>query len=114
MVLYTGSTIDLATSGNAHIFYHRDGNYLSEFHLTSDGFIGTIAQVMNVSNSSDLAPLVDPGIMFLAHHVHLTGGDPLMALAWENSDATDASAFATDLEIAHDYRTSTTPRSSTR
>jgi RTX calcium-binding nonapeptide repeat (4 copies) len=28
-----------------------------------------------------------------------------MAVAWEHSDAGNASAFATDLEIAHDYRT---------
>jgi hypothetical protein len=32
-------------------------------------------------------------------------GDPLMAVACEHSDAGNASAFATDLEIAHDYRT---------
>src|SRR5205085_12051494 len=32
------------------------------------------------------------------------GGDPLMRLAWDNSQAQNASAFALDLQFAKDYR----------
>jgi Ca2+-binding RTX toxin-like protein len=42
--------------------------------------------------------------MGLIHAVNLTGGDILMRDMWEHSQAGNTSAFAADLQIAHDYR----------
>ena len=75
----------------------RDHTYTMA--LTTTG----LAQI-NVNNAADIAPLVDPGIMALVHDIHLAGGDPLVRLAWDNSHATNATAFALDLQFAHDYR----------
>jgi hemolysin type calcium-binding protein len=57
-----------------------------------------------VNNSSDFTPLVDPGAMALVHAIHLSGGDPLVRLAWDHSSATNTTAFQADLQAAKDYR----------
>jgi RTX calcium-binding nonapeptide repeat (4 copies)/FG-GAP-like repeat len=105
LAIYTGASIDYATS-HPHLYYRQDGSTFYQFEPQGDGFMGVVGpMIYNLHDASQLAPLADPGIMHLVHEIHLTGGDPLMAVAWEHSDAGNASAFAADLEIAHDYRT---------
>ena len=70
-----------------------------DFELFEDT-TGFVSWLHNVQHDDDLAPLVDAGIMTLLHKVHLEGGDPLERLAWANSQATNSSAFALDLEAA--------------
>ncbi len=63
-----------------------------------------VSFIPNVDDDSDIAPMVDDGIMGLVHRVGLTGGDPLVRFAWTSSTAKSPSAFALDLQIAKDYR----------
>jgi Ca2+-binding RTX toxin-like protein len=44
------------------------------------------------------------GVMTLLHNTHLKNGDPLVRLAWDHSQAANATAFASDLQAAKDYR----------
>jgi hypothetical protein len=62
------------------------------FYMMSMG--PTAVAQININNANDLASLVDPGVMALAHSIHLAGGDPLVRLAWDHSHAANASAFA--------------------
>ena len=72
-----------------------------DFELFEDT-TGFVSWLHNVQHDDDLAPLVDAGVMTLLHKVHLEGGDPLERLAWANSQATNSSAFAFDLQVAKD------------
>jgi Ca2+-binding RTX toxin-like protein len=67
-------------------------------------FEGPAALVHNVDDADDLSPLVNTGVMTLVHRVTVAGGDPLVRYAWEHSTADNPSAFATDLQVAKDYR----------
>ncbi len=76
-----------------------------DFWVTEQNTFGFVALAQNVDSQDDLASLTTNGIMTLTDRVTVTGGDPLMRLAWANSTANSPSAFAFDLQVAKDYRT---------
>jgi Ca2+-binding RTX toxin-like protein len=49
------------------------------------------------------AAVGDRGVMSLLSQLHISGGDPILTLAFENSKATNVSALVSDLEIANSY-----------
>jgi Ca2+-binding RTX toxin-like protein len=74
------------------------------FWITEKNTPGFVALAQNVDSEDDMASLATNGIMTLTDRVTVTGGDPLVRLAWVNSTAKSPSAFAFDLQVAKDYR----------
>ncbi|TMI99395.1 MAG: hypothetical protein E6G97_22645 [Alphaproteobacteria bacterium] len=89
-VVYTGGGPGLS------LLYTQDDH---DFFVNENGHPAFV-WLQNVQNSDDLSPPVDAGVMDLLHHIDVAGGDPLVRLAWKNSQATNASAFAFDLQVA--------------
>lgn len=101
LVAFTGGRVDpnsLAEVGIRPISYMQMGD---NFVFQAPGVFYT-----NYSfNSFDpLVPQIDPALLSVIRAVDLHGGDILMRRAWQNSQATNTSAFSTDLQIAKDYR----------
>ena len=82
------------------LIYTQDGR---DF-MINEPLQASFTLIHNVSTSDDLTPLFDAGIMKIVHNVHLAGGDILERRAWDNSHATNSTAFGLDLQIAKDYR----------
>src|SRR5262249_50666546 len=55
-------------------------------------------------NYDGLIPKLDGALMSAIHSIDLDGGDVVVRRAWHNSQADNVTAFATDLQIADDYR----------
>jgi Ca2+-binding RTX toxin-like protein len=101
LVAFTGARVDPFTApplNSVPIWYSQIGN---DFVYSAPGINYSNYQF----NSYDpLLPKIDPGLLGLAKAVDLLGGDILMRRVWENSQATNTSAFSADLQIAKDYR----------
>jgi Ca2+-binding RTX toxin-like protein len=82
------------------LIYTQDNHYW----MINEPFQGPLSTVAYPQGVDELSPLINTGITTLAHRVTVAGGDPLVRLAWQNSHANNASAFALDLQAAKDYR----------
>lgn len=65
---------------------------------------GPFVTIATLNPKEALTSMADAGIMEIVHNTHISGGDPLLRLAWDNSDAETAADFAADLQAAKDYR----------
>ena len=77
--------MDAAVVTTAHNVLPMTGLQLRYGQDTRDFWINDqtgsfVSLLQNVDNQNDIAPMVDAGIMYLAHHVALSGGDPLERL----------------------------------
>jgi hypothetical protein len=59
------------------LLYTQDNHYF----MINEPFQGPLSVVAYPDSDDDLSPLINKGIMTLAHRVALTGGDPLVRLA---------------------------------
>ncbi len=66
---------------------------------------GAFLTIATLNPREALNAMGDAGIMEMVHNTHISGGDPLVRLAWDNSTAQTAAGFALDLQAAKDYRT---------
>ena len=106
---FAGVQMDATPVTTAHHVLPMSGLQLRYGQDTRDFWINDqtgsfVSLVQNVDDESDIAPMVDQGIMALTDRVTISGGDPLVRLAWVNSQATSPSGFAFDLQVAKDYR----------
>jgi hypothetical protein len=74
------------------LIYNQDNHYWT----INEPFQGPLSTVAYPHGVDELSPLINTGITTLAHRVTVAGGDPLVRLAWQNSHANNASAFALD------------------
>ena len=90
---FAGVQMNAAVVTTAHHVLPMTGLQLRYGQDTRDFWINDqngsfISLIHNVDEESDLAPMVDAGIMGLVRRVTVAGGDPLVRLAWDNSTAT--------------------------
>jgi hypothetical protein len=124
---FMGAGIDRSHSPGAGLAYFQEGQ-----HFWVNGKNGLLFGVGPVSDMHQIEPMVNKGLMSLLTNIDTTGGDVLMRRAFENAKAVadvpaaapnpggeptafgtpgasppteNASAFATALMVAHDYRT---------
>ena len=99
LVNWTGAQID--PNSNATHTYHQLAK-----HFWFQRPDGTTYDRFEVNNpSQQLIPMIDAGVMSMLRAVDLVGGDVLMRRGFETSNAPNPAAFATDLQVADDYRT---------
>ncbi len=120
MATYTGNVVNALAdlAGVTMNAFPVDGNPISNelglqlrytqdnhYFMINEPYQGPLSVVAYPDGDEDLAPLINTGIMTLTDRVTVSGGDPLVRLAWATSTATNPSAFALDLQAAKDYRT---------
>ena len=87
-------------------------NTWAKLHFKQQGMTYSLGDNLPLPFYTDVAliphyaldPMGNAGIMQIVHETHILGGDPLMRLAWDNSQAQTSTEFALDLQAAKDYR----------